>query len=205
GWAMDVRGGPRRARGGGRRSGSCSASSRAFSSRVWREVRAVYPTMSVKTMARFSVLSAAGRASASEGDGEVVTEEGGAPSGEDVMVVVGPEPEPAEGSSAARSPGPVGTRVTGDDLGADRSAGRCWRRAHPTRGLRYNLALAPTHCPIRTGVGNPMAPISPTRTEPQTTRKPSRWWELVIYAAFCFGVATYYLSEITTLEISGGS
>jgi len=50
-----------------------------------------------------------------------------------------------------------------------------------------------------------MAPISPARTQLQTTRKPSRWWELVIYAAFCFGVATYYLSEITTLEISGGS
>jgi hypothetical protein len=50
-----------------------------------------------------------------------------------------------------------------------------------------------------------MAPITPAGTQPQTTRKPSRWWELVIYAAFCFGVAGYYLSEITTLEISGGT
>jgi hypothetical protein len=50
-----------------------------------------------------------------------------------------------------------------------------------------------------------MAPISPAPTQQQTSPKPSRWWELVIYAALCFGVAAYYHSEITSLETSGGS
>jgi len=49
-----------------------------------------------------------------------------------------------------------------------------------------------------------MAPSSQGRTQ-QTTAKRSPWYALVIYAAFCFGIAGYSYSVITALETSGGS
>jgi hypothetical protein len=58
---------PPKARTSGKRSRSCWASIRAFSSRDCRPVRAVYPTMSVQTTARFSVRSAIACGAMSDG------------------------------------------------------------------------------------------------------------------------------------------
>jgi len=49
-----------------------------------------------------------------------------------------------------------------------------------------------------------MAPSSQGRTQ-LTRAKRSPWYALVIYAAFCFGIAGYSYSQITALETSGGS
>jgi len=48
-----------------------------------------------------------------------------------------------------------------------------------------------------------MAPSSQGRTQLTRTKR-SRWYQLVIYAAICFGAAWYFHAEVTALERSPG-